>query len=323
MVSCPICNEILTSNIPNSAFYVCEKCEAAIRKEDDMPHKQHNIYNNEWVSGEEKKRLNTKVAHFRLRQINKLKKTKGIEKILDLGCGTGILVDLLATNGYIVDGVDSSQPNIDYARSHKKGNYFLQDIESFETGKKYDLIIASHLIEHLRTPNNFFRKVRTSIKNSGYLYLATPNLSAWSAKSLWRKNLGGISGTDHRILYSPKSLSKLLAMYNFEVIYISTKTRFNRMLEEIIRTIFFKKYKEHVTQKLNHTDEIYTNHNFNRKTSYKTKHYFIRTLKNIYNFTKDSIIIDLLFFIPNIISETKNRGEELIIICRVGPDMDI
>ena len=207
MVLCPICKDKLTTKIPNSAFYVCKKCETAIRKEKDMPHKQNNIYNDQWVLGEEQKRLNTKIAYYRLRQI---KGIEGIERILDLGCGTGILVDLLTKNGYVVDGVDSSEANIDYARRHKKGNYFFQDIESFDTGNKYDLIIASHLIEHLRTPEKFFKKVKTSIQKGGFLYIATPNLSAWAAKSLWRENLGGISGTDHRILYSSKSLSTYL-----------------------------------------------------------------------------------------------------------------
>ena len=128
MVLCPLCKDKLTTKIGNSAFYVCKKCEMAIRKEEDMPHKQNSIYNNQWVLGEEQKSLNTKIAYYRLCQI---KKIKGIKKILDVGCGTGILVDLLAKNGYIVDGVDSSQANIDYSKRHKQGNYLFQDIESF------------------------------------------------------------------------------------------------------------------------------------------------------------------------------------------------
>lgn len=249
--------------------------------------------------------------------MRQIKKIKGIEKILDVGCGTGILVDLLAKNGYIVDGVDSSQANIDYARHHKKGNYFLQDIESFDTGNKYDLIIASHLIEHLRTPEKFLKKVKSSLKKGALLYIATPNLSAWSAKSLWRENLGGISGTDHRMLYSSKSLSKLLSMYGFRIIYISTKTRFNRMLEEIIRTIYFKKFKAHVRQELYHTGKNIPDSNTSITEIGSERSYLIRALKKLYNFIKNSVIIDLLFFIPNKISETKNRGEELIIIGRV------
>jgi len=184
MILCPICKDKLTTKISNSAFYVCKKCETAIRKEEDMPHKQNNIYNDQWVLGEEQKRFNTKVAYYRLCQINRLHQINGIERILDLGCGIGILVDLLAKNGYVVDGVDSSEANIDYARRYKKGNYLLQDIESFDTGKKYDLMIASHLIEHLRAPDKFFKKVKTSMQKGGFLYIATPNFSARAAKSL-------------------------------------------------------------------------------------------------------------------------------------------
>ncbi|MGV7224038.1 MAG: class I SAM-dependent methyltransferase [Nitrospinales bacterium] len=282
-----------------------------------MPYKQNNIYNDEWALGVEQKRLNTKIAYYRLRQINKLHQIKGIKRILDLGCGTGILVDLLTTNGYVVDGVDSSQANIDYARHHKKGNYFLQDIESFDTRNKYDLIIASHLIEHLRTPEKFLKKVKSSLKKGAFLYIATPNLSAWSAKSLWRENLGGISGTDHRILYSSKGLSRLLSMYGFRIIYISTKTRFNRMLEEIIRTIYFKKFKAHVRQELNNAGKFYPGYSTSITEIGSERSYLIRALKKLYNFIKNSVSIDLLFFIPNKISETKNRGEELIIIGRV------
>ena len=314
MILCPVCKTELIYKLPGSAFFICKECETAIREEKDMPFEQKNIYNEGWTLGEDQKVLNNKIAYYRLRQI---KKIEGIERILDCGCGTGILVDLLSKNGYVVDGVDSSEANINYSKRHKQGNYLLQDIESLDIGNKYDLIIASHLIEHIRAPEKFLKKVKTTIKKGGFLYIATPNLSAWSAKSLWRENLGGICGTDHRILYSPKSLSRLLRMNNFEIIYYGTKTRFSRMLEEIIRTLYFKKFKAHDRQEPNHTGKniLESNPPVTKRGVKKTYH--ITVLKGIYKFIKDSIIIDLLFFIPNKISEIKNRGEELIIIAKV------
>lgn len=308
MILCPICKSKLVSQLPNSTFYVCNKCQLATRAEEDMPQKQNDIYDEQWTLGEEQKYINVKMAHYRLRQI---KKMKSVKRISDIGCGTGILVDLLAQNGYIVDGIDTSKANIDYAKKNKRGNYFLQDIESFDAGDKYDLIIASHLIEHLRTPGGFLRKVKNLLKKNGLLYIATPNLSAWSPKSLWRKNLGGICGTDHRILYSFKGLSKLLSMNNFSVICHGTKTRSGRMLEEIVRALYLKSSKAPSAR----TD--YTDFSTPIIKRGPIKTCFLRIMKKIYKFVKNSLITDLLLFIPNKISEVKGRGEELIVIARV------
>ena len=89
------------------------------------------------------------------------------------------------------------------------------------------------------------------------------------------------------------------------------------MLEEIIRTIYFNKFKEHVRQELNNAGKFYPGYSTSITEIGSERSYLIRALKKLYNFIKNSVSIDLLFFIPNKISETKNRGEELIIIGRV------
>lgn len=305
MSLCPICNAELVCSLPNS-FFVCKKCKVAVREEKYMPLKQEDIFDKQWAAGEENKILNHKIASFRARQI---KKIKGIKNILDCGCGTGILVDLLEKKGFIVDGVDSSAANIDYARLNKAGNYYIQDIQKVDTGRKYDLIVASHLIEHLRSPEQFIKNLKRSLLLGGYLYIATPNLCAWTATSLWRSNLGGISGTDHRILYSPQSLSHLLQMNGFEISYCKTKTRFSRMLEETLMNIYLR-------------SNLRTNPSINKKKHNRrpnNKHILsplIFRVKKAYRVLINSKIVDFLFFVPNVISQMNKRGEELIILAK-------
>ncbi len=85
------------------------------------------------------------------------------------------------------------------------------------------------------------------------------------------------------------------------------------MLDEIIRTFNFKRFKAHVRQELNHAGRI----NYGERASITEirpeSSYPTRVYIKLYDFVKDSVIIEGLF-IYNKVSFLANRGEELIII---------
>ena len=119
-INCPFCNDMLKDKLIDN-FYFCGKCEVAIRGESDMPLSGINIYNKEWVNSQENK-TNLKRAFFVQKMVSKI---SGIKKILDIGCGSGILVDLLNRNGYTADGIDTSSNAIEFAKCNRKGNFYV------------------------------------------------------------------------------------------------------------------------------------------------------------------------------------------------------
>ena len=221
MPSCVFCHEPLKRKML-LGFRFCPDCDVAVRDETDMPLTVPFQYDREWVRQQKSSRHHFLRARHAVKAVQTL---ADVTTILDVGCGTGILVDLLSRKGFQADGVDSSTEAIDYANEAKQGRFFLTPADHlhFEGGREYDLVIAAHLIEHLREPAAFFGELNGHLRPGGYIYLETPNISSYSARSLWRNKCGGMAGGfDHRILYSPRSLARLLRENGYEVIRVDT-----------------------------------------------------------------------------------------------------
>lgn len=76
--------------------------------------------------------------------------------ILDIGCETGIHMNLLEKYGYQVDGLDLSKEMLAIAKSRTKGNLFEGNLIDFKTDKEYDAIISMFAVfNHLKDYNEF------------------------------------------------------------------------------------------------------------------------------------------------------------------------
>ena len=109
-------------------------------------------------------------------------------KCLDIGCGGGLLSERIARLGASVTGIDITKSSIEVAKIHALNsglniNYINTDISSFIkkiSPKKFDLIIASEVIEHIDNRGLFFKGVSKLLKNKGILILTTINKTALS-----------------------------------------------------------------------------------------------------------------------------------------------
>lgn len=106
-------------------------------------------------------------------------------KVLDVGCGGGILSEALAASGAIVTSIDLSADLIEVAKLHKpvsmKIDYRLQSAESlaaeFEScsHEKFDAICCMEMLEHVPEPAEILAACTTLLKPSGVLVLSTLN----------------------------------------------------------------------------------------------------------------------------------------------------
>lgn len=103
------------------------------------------------------------------------KNNPGAKTILDLGCGTGIHANLLASKGYNVIGVDFSEEMVDIANKKKQTTYkvnsdkliFLQhDIRSLDLDTKFDVVISLfHVFSYLTSNEDFQLGINTINKH--------------------------------------------------------------------------------------------------------------------------------------------------------------
>ena len=110
---------------------------------------------------------------------NKKKPLAGL-KILDIGCGGGLLSEPLSRMGAEVTGIDPIKRNIEIAKHHLKKSklnikYYNFPPEKFKTNNKYDVILNMEIIEHVENVNYFIKTSTKFLKKSGIMFIATLN----------------------------------------------------------------------------------------------------------------------------------------------------
>ena len=111
---------------------------------------------------------------------DKLKPYVGL-KILDVGCGGGLLSEPLARNGAQVTGIDAGSNAIGIAQCHAQEqgltiDYYLSTVEEhLGHQKQYDIVIASEILEHVINIPDFIKSVKMLVKPQGLIIFSTLN----------------------------------------------------------------------------------------------------------------------------------------------------
>jgi SAM-dependent methyltransferase len=141
------------------------------------------------------------------------RKQGGKPRVLDVGCATGALLAVLRGRGWDTTGVEIS-PAADYARRERGLDVRSLPLEEnkFPSGS-FDLVLASHLIEHLNDPGGFVREAYRICAPGAFFLITTPNIAGFQARLFgprWRSAI-----FDHLYLFSVKTLSRLLRNQGF------------------------------------------------------------------------------------------------------------
>ncbi len=121
---------------------------------------------------------NNIISSFKLDAANNkpLKKVK----ILDIGCGGGLLSEPMSRLGAEVIGIDASNKNINVAKLHAKKNnldikYICSSPENLNTKIKFDVILNMEIIEHVEDVKIFLNSCSKLLKKNGIMFVATLN----------------------------------------------------------------------------------------------------------------------------------------------------
>ena len=101
-------------------------------------------------------------------------------KILDIGCGGGLLSEPLSRLGATVTGIDASARNIKIAKTHLEKsklniNYYCSSPEKFVTKEKFDVVLNMEIVEHVDNVDFFLLKSSELLRKNGLMFIATLN----------------------------------------------------------------------------------------------------------------------------------------------------
>lgn len=99
------------------------------------------------------------------------------KKVLDLGCGGGILTEALADAGANCVGVDAEEQAIKVAKAHNPKIEYLASYVEDLSYQNFDIIVCMEMLEHVDEPQDIIKHCKKMLKPGGWLFLSTINRS--------------------------------------------------------------------------------------------------------------------------------------------------
>ncbi len=104
--------------------------------------------------------------------------------VLDVGCNTGVMGELLNKKKCISDGIDINEKAMEMAKKHYR-HLYKRDLMTgkLEAGKeKYDVIIFADVLEHLSRPDNLLNDTHKYLKKNGVIIVSLPNVARFEVR---------------------------------------------------------------------------------------------------------------------------------------------
>ncbi len=228
---------------------ICDDCSFSYIKtnkvKDDTVYSvtEKNFYNRSIIRDKERSELFAKkIAKKRIGIYKKILKKKTFN-ILEIGCGSGVISDGFLQNGINYTGIDLDANMCNFAIS-KSRNVIYGNFLKTDFNKKFDVLFASQVVEHIDEPNIFFKKCNEVLCKDGILHIDVPNDNSMISylRKLYKnkKYYGAIRPPYHMRAYASKSLKKLFLNHNFYNIKTFSKFNLDRTYGQIVESIPFK-----------------------------------------------------------------------------------
>ena len=239
-VSCPICIDpsrprLVFQQSNGVGIWLCPECEIMYASPRFTENALSEIYENEAFVDEsvyedwsyEKWKRENKGRSY-IPQTLKIQLVRRFlsqeDRILDVGCGTGLFCLEASKQGLNVEGVDPSRMLIDLGRRLLEIPLHHSKIEEFEPDYKYKGIVLWAVLEHVSNLKGLIKRCGDLLEEEGYLFIDVPNHEGASNRFKTFLSQKGLKESDfkhfgfpwHIYSFNRKSLSRLMKACGFE-----------------------------------------------------------------------------------------------------------
>lgn len=160
--------------------------------------------------------------------------------VLDVGAGKGITGLLFAKKGYSVSVLEPDKQNISQLQKNDNITTYNGNFENIEISEKFDIIVLSHVLEHVVDIKKFLNSLKKILTNKGIIFIEVPNCKNE------HELLDSINKSPHLSHFNMNCLKKLLEILEFESVKYNTMYFTNDLSLfqhgiRFLKFLFFKK----------------------------------------------------------------------------------
>jgi len=190
MIACPVCDsdhsEFLTRRFDSGLIVSCSVCGHAYLNPTLSDKALDEIYRQYHVAANDDDMMKMIDGWFNDPEgpykyaIEEVEKNGGFagKKVLEVGCGPGRFLNACAERGAVVTGFDISPEAVRLAKERfglELTSVDLNNLPEPDPQGVFDLVFAFEIIEHVRRPVEFLRRLKNFMVSKGRLFISTPN----------------------------------------------------------------------------------------------------------------------------------------------------
>lgn len=164
---------------------------------------------------------------------------KSGNNVLDVGCSSGILMEVLTDAGLSVTGIEPNKHAYEIAQKefgkHVYNSYLSQVAERLH--KKYDVVIYNHVVEHIPDPHAELSLIKKIMKSNGILVIGVPNADNIIFK-VRKKFWEPLMPNEHVWHFTTMHMVKLLKDHHYQILNVSFEDD-KRLDYPLLKRIYF------------------------------------------------------------------------------------
>lgn len=142
-------------------------------------------------------------------------------RLLDVGCSCGYFMEVAASRGFDVQGVEFSRSAIAAADANLRSRIFEGTLDEMPVNGMFDVVSAFDLIEHVQDPRALLRRCAGVLKPGGALVISTPDAGHF-LRFVMRSRWPMLQPMQHLFLFSRRALASALRAEGFQEVSVDT-----------------------------------------------------------------------------------------------------